>query len=225
MKAIGTTGAAEGMARHAEQYEEFGEVTVFLTDLAAAWQAQAERRRRIVARDEAAGYTSVFLPVTPWIAWAYITDGDVKRRMYDVETHERTDGRVRLDVGASFHCKHDLGDIDYLVVDVKAPRYYTNEYRAGDVTTVSTVQIVPADGGIEVRFLTALAHGDEGVLPFLQAAAERSARVLSEIITADIEAGVISPERIASTEAGKQGAMRPGVAEGRFGGLHPGEVG
>ena len=220
MEAIGTTGEAEGMLEHSEHYEDFGDVTAYLTDLVGAWKAQADRRRRVVGPDDAAGHSSVFLPVTPWIAWAYVTDGEVKRQMYDVETHERTDDAVRLSIGASFHCKHELADIDYLVVDVDAPRYYTNEYRAGEVETLSTVRIVPAEGGVEVEFLAAMsdAAGDDMAL-FLQATTDRSVRVLGDIVAADLAAGVISEERIARAEDGKLQAMRPGVAEGRFGDL------
>ena len=221
MEAIGTTGEAEGMVEHREHYEDFGDVTVYLSDLRGAWDAQAARQRRIVERDDAAGYASVFLPVTPWIAWSYVTDGDVKRQMYDVETHERTDDAVRLGIGASFHCKHELADIDYLVVDVDAPRYYTNEYRSGGVETLSTVRIVPAEGGVEIDFLAGMSADDsEDLAPFLQATTERSASVLQDIVMADLAAGVISSERIAATEAAKLDALRPGVADGRFGDLN-----
>ena len=218
--AVGTTGAAEGMAEHVEHYEDFGEVTVHLTDLVAAWEAQADRQRQVVRRDDAVGYSAVFIPVNPWIAWAYATDGEVKKRMYGVETHERTDGGARLGIGATFHCKHQLGDVDYMLVDMDAPRYYTNSNRAGPIETMTTVNIVPVEGGVEVQMLMAMAGGaGNDKAPVLQAATDLSANALLEIITADLAAGVISQEQMALTEVGKQQAARPGVSEGRFGDL------
>lgn len=218
--AIGTTGTAEGMATHVEHYEDFGDITVHLTDLVAAWDTVAARQRQIVSRKDAIGFTEVFLPVTPWIAWAYATDGEVKKRMYGVETHERTDGAAKLGIGATFHCKHQLGDVDYMVVDMDAPRYYTNSNRAGPIETMTTVKIVPVEGGVEVQMLMAMPGGTgSDKAPVLQAATDLSANILREIITVDLEAGVISREQMAATEAGKQQATRPGVAEGRFGNL------
>lgn len=220
IEAIGVAGDADGMVEHVENYEDFGDVTVYLADLAAAWDAQAERRRQVVSRQDAVGYSKVFVPVTPWIAWAYATDGEVKKRMYGVETHERTDGGGRLGIGATFHCKHQLGDVDYLLVDMDAPRYYTNANRAGPIATMTTVQIIPVEGGVEVEMLMAMADGaGSEMAPALQSATDLSANVLREIITADLEAGAISQEQMALTEAGKQQAVRPGVAEGRFGHL------
>ena len=222
IKAIGTTGEAEGMTRHSEHYEDFGDVTVYVTDLAAAWQIQAERQRSIVTREDAIAYAEVFLPVTPWIAWGYANDSDVKKQMFGLESHVRTDGAARLGIGAKFHCQHELGTVDYLVVDMDAPHYFTNSNQAGDVATLTTTRFVPVDGGVQAQFLAAVTEaGPDLSAPgaTMQAAAERSARVLSEIIAADLEAGVISREGIASTEASKQGTTRPWVALGRFAGL------
>lgn len=217
IEAIGTTGTAEGMAEHVEHYEDFGDVTVHLSDLVAAWEAQTERRRQVVRREDAVGYAEVFLPVTPWIAWAYATDGEVKKRMYGVETHERTDGAAKLGIGASFHCKHQLGDVDYLVVDMEAPRYYTNSNQSGPISTMNTVLILPVEGGVTVQMLMSVTEGPgDELAPGLQAATDLSANTLRDIITADLEAGVISSEQVALTEAGKQLVTRPEVADGRF---------
>ena len=217
IEAIGVAGDADGMVEHVETYEDFGDVTVYLADLVAAWDAQAERRRQVVSRQDAVAYAKVFVPVTPWIAWAYATDGEVKKRMYDVETHERTDGGGRLGIGATFHCKHQLGDVDYMLVDMDAPRYYTNANRAGPIATLTTVQIVQVEGGVEVEMLMAMADGgDSEMAPAMQATTDLSAHTFRDIITADLVAGAISQEQMALTEAGKQQAVRPGAAEGRF---------
>lgn len=218
--AIGVQGATDGMVEHAEHYEDFGKVTVYIEDLRAAWADEADRSRVRVTRDAAVGFSEVFVPVTPWIAWAYVTDGEVKKRMYGVETHERTDGGGRLGIGATFHCKHQLGDVDYMLVDMDAPHYYTNENRAGDVETRNTVQINPVDGGVEVQMLMSLVDDtNEEITQFVQAATDLAANTFRDIITADLEAGVISQDQMALAETSKQRAVRPGVAEGRFGGL------
>ncbi|MGI9609304.1 MAG: DUF2652 domain-containing protein [Acidimicrobiia bacterium] len=223
IEAIGTTGEAEDMLEHREHYEDFGDVTVYLTDLNAAWDAAAERGRQVVARDEAVGYSNVSIPVTPWIAWAYATDSEVKKRMYGVETHERTDGATKLGIGASFHCKHQLGDVDYLVVDMDAPRYYTNANQSGPIRTMTTVRLTPKEEGVEVEILMSLTEGSRDDLAAgLQAATDLSANTLHDIIAADLDAGVISRDQMALTEAGKQAVLRPEVADGRFAKLRTG---
>ncbi|MBT8212968.1 MAG: DUF2652 domain-containing protein [Acidimicrobiia bacterium] len=220
LEAIGTTGEAEGMTRHVENYEDFGDVTVYLADLAAAWRAQVERQRAVVKREDAIAYADAFLPVTPWIAWNYANDSEVKKQMFGVESHERTDGAAGLGIGSSFHCKHELGTIDYLVIDMDAPNYFTNSNRTGPVATLTTTRFVPVEGGVQAQFLAALVDdgGDQdAVAARMQAAADRSARVLTEVIAADLEAGMISREAMASASSGKQEARRPEVALGRFG--------
>ena len=218
--AIGVAGATEGMVEHVEHYEDFGDVTVYIEDLRRAWVAEADRSRVMVGRDEAVGYSEVFVPVTPWIAWAYATDGEVKKRMYGVESHERTDGEARLGIGATFHCKHQLGDVDYMIVDLDAPHYYTNENQASNVETMTTLKINPVEGGVEVQMLMSLAEGtNEALANVVQAGTDLAASRFLEIITAELENGVISKDQMALTEAAKEQASRPGVAEGRFGDL------
>jgi len=220
MDAMGLSGVDEGLTEHVEHFEDFGEVTMYIADLRATWDKEADRQRRIVSRDEAVGYTEVFVPVTPWIAWAYVTDDEVKKRMYSVETHDRTDGGSRLGIGATFHCKHRLGDVDYMVVDMDPPWYFTNENEAGDIATMTTTRIVPVESGVDVQFLMTLADGASNELgPILQNATDISAHALEDIITTDIASGVISQDQIALTDAVRQQAMRPGVATGRFGNL------
>ena len=217
--AIGVTDATADMVEHVEHYEDFGEITSYIADLRAAWTIEAKRGRKRLPPEDAAAQAKVFVPVPPTIAWAYATDGAVKKRLNRVDTHERTDADpgARVGIGASFHCAHELGDVDYVIVDIDAPHYYTNANQSGDLATLTTVEIHPAEGGAEFQILMGMADGGGGELrALLQDGVDLAAATFAEIIAADLEAGVISQDHMELTQAGKKKSMRPGVAAGRF---------
>jgi hypothetical protein len=225
INATGISGATEGMTLHTELYEDFGDLTVYVTDLREAWEAEATRERKALSTEEALAWSEEFVPVPPWTAWAYVTDARTKMRFLNVETHVRTDDDddARLGIGASFHCAHDLTDIDYVIVDMDPPRDITTANQSGGAATVSTFRIIPAEGGVKLQALFAMADGSRGdeIAAEMQQGTDFAVTTVRDIVVADLEAGVISPDLAAATEGVRKAAARSGVANGRFADLQP----
>jgi hypothetical protein len=115
---------------------------------AFAWMVERERHRSILTAEDAVTHAEIFVPISSWIARNYVSNTELKKRYFDLESIERTDekdGRERI--GTTFHCRHELADVKYLNVDFDPPKYVTFEGFAFDFTALSTLRIVPVVGG------------------------------------------------------------------------------
>ena len=222
LEAMGIDPAKEGMAVHSEQYEHYGNVTVYIHDLRAAWKVERERHRIAVAVDDAAAHASVFVPIPQWIAWDYASNLEMKKLFNDLESIERTDARGgREKIGSSFHCRHRLGDINYFYVDFDPPNYVTSEGTAFGVTALTTVRVVPVEGGSRFEVLNGVPFEevDEKLIKRQQQIAEQSVAFFANLIAEEIKAGRIDPEQSRAVEASKTEFNRPEVSRGRFANL------
>jgi hypothetical protein len=219
LKAMDIDPAAESMLEHVEQYEHYGTVNVYIHDLRAAWLIEHERHRSIVTADNAVAHAGVFVPISQWIAWDYASNMELKRLYYDLESIERTDiegGREKI--GASFHCRHRLGDINYFYVDFDPPNYVTFEGTAFGFTALTTVRIVPAEGGSRFEIYNGPPYGeyDDERIARQQQFANAAVTAFAKIIAEEIQAGRIDPDQTDADAAQKTGFGRPDVAQGRF---------
>src|SRR5919108_3283171 len=73
VNALGIDPIALGMREHRELYADVGEVPAWALDLEVRWEAEQERRRVLVAPEEASFAVDVALPVPPSVAWEYVT--------------------------------------------------------------------------------------------------------------------------------------------------------
>src|SRR5919198_253347 len=71
--ALGLDPEALGLRAHAETYDDVGEVRCYLDDLGERWQAELERRRVYVPREEATFERSLTLPVDVLVGWEWLT--------------------------------------------------------------------------------------------------------------------------------------------------------
>lgn len=222
LEAMGVDAQAEGMTPHIENYEHYGQVDLFIHDLRQAWQNEREKERIIVLPEDALASASVVVPVSPWIAWDYMQDPEIRLRYSDLQSITRTDdGGGRPGIGAAYHCLHKLGhDIKYLYIDYDPPNYITSKATVPGPTIFITNRIIAIEGGarVETNFGKPEKPYPEEKVAQLQRDAEATVAAMVQIINDEIEAGKITAESTAGSSL-KQELGRPGVAEGRFGQL------
>ena len=222
LEAMGLSPAAENLRPHVEEYEHYGAVNVFIHDLRAAWKIERERRRQVVTAEEAVAHASIDLPIPAWVAWDYLSNSDFKLQYFDLLSIERTDGGDgREGIGTSFHCRHRLGDINYLYVDYDPPNYITFQSAAFGFTAISTQRIVATENGSRFEIYNGRPnelHNDDD-LAFQQEIAERSVATFAKVIGQEIEAGRIDPNQSQAAAASREEFGRPEVAEGKYGNL------
>ena len=222
LMAMELDAATEGLLDHTEKYEHYGSVNVFIHDLRAAWKIERERRRLVVTAEDAIAHASVDLPIPSWIAWNYLSSAELKLRFFDLESIERTDGGDgREGIGTSFHCRHRLGDINYLYVDYDPPNYITFESKAFGFTALTTLRVVATEGGSRYETYNGRPNEafDEDDVAFQQEIAEKSVAAFARVIAEEIEAGHIEPSQSQATAARKEEFGRPDVAEGQYAAL------
>jgi hypothetical protein len=220
LKAMGIDPDAEGMLEHVEHYEHYGAVNAYIHDLRAAWLIEHERKRSVVTAEDAVAHAGVFVPVPAWIAWDYASNMELKKIFFDLESIERTDvegGREKI--GASFHCRHRLGDINYLYVDFDPPNYVTFESRAFGITSLNTLRIVPAEGGsrFEIYNGRPYENSNQRIFSRQQELANSAVTTFAKVIDDEIQAGRIDLDQRHTDAAKRSDFGRPDVAKGRFG--------
>lgn len=220
LQGMGIDGNDEGLIAHTENYEHYGEISLFVYDLRRAWKDEQARARLFVPAEEAVARAVVFVPVPPWITWDYAANVQHKTRFFDMESITRTDNLgAREGIGTGYHCQHRTGDIYYLYVDFDPPNYLTIEADAFGRRSIITLRISPVEGGSTFEIL--YGRPEEGVTPdvvaFAQQGGEEVVARFAAIIAEDIEKGVIHSQQFEFTQATKESLRRPGVSEGRFG--------
>lgn len=132
------------------------------------------------------------MPVTPALAWDYITKPDLKRQWVQLISITRIDklgGRVRQ--GSEFHCAHSKGDIFDAIVDWRPFDYYTTDnIGLFDEKVRMTFRLEPTETGC--RFIWLWCFLDEKraqVEPIYRKANQSCGKILRQLIEADLTAG------------------------------------
>jgi len=222
LEAIGIDPVAERMMEHVEEYDHYSAVKVYIHDLRKAWKLEHARSRTIVTAEDAVAHAEVFVPIPPWIAWDYAANMELKRLYFDLISIERTDSEGgREKIGTSFHCRHKLGDINYIYVDFDPPNYLTFEGSAFGTTALTTLRIVPVEGGSRFELYNGRPYENHSkeTTARQQELAEIAVISFAKIIVDEIKAGRIDPSQDDVKTAQKTEFSRPEVAKGRFGAI------
>ena len=116
-----------------ERLADVGDIDVYAQDLTTLWAFENERHREFVTEDEAFWAGAWEVPVTPEIAWDYVTS-PVKRVMWNDEItrfDQQTPGR--LSTGTVNHCMHGPNVIIEHVADWRPFDYLTMDYPNPDI--------------------------------------------------------------------------------------------
>ena len=223
--AVGAMGIADvtnGMQEHVEQVEHFGDVKMFIHDLNKAWDAFRQTDRQIVTPEDATAWAEIFVPIPQWVAWDLSFRNDVKTRYLFVDTHARVgDVSARIESGATFHCFHDKGVEEYVIIDMDPPNHVTKRNNTAD--TLTTFKYKPAPGGmlfsVHWKMLDPNIEMSDEDRQTAQTSMESIVKMFAQIVGEEIAAGRIQPEQLKESEGKKVEHIRPGVDRGRFAAL------
>ncbi len=134
METMGMDPTILGFKPFTEQFDDVGDVPVFVQDLSLRWTFEQERNRDYVTSKEAAFEFSFDTPVPPEVVWDHITD-PLKRPLWQrhvTEVIPQTEGRSG--VGSVNHCMHGEDVTLEHVADWRPFSYITLRYDTAGVT-------------------------------------------------------------------------------------------
>jgi Protein of unknown function (DUF2652)/Polyketide cyclase / dehydrase and lipid transport len=138
----------EGALRHRERYDDVGEVSATVIDLASRWQAQQDEVRNVVARDDAAYVFEAEVQASPAQVWSAMSDPAHGLRwkvgVDDIKEQNRRGGRG---VGTVTHCVHGRTTIEQEIIDWLPPQHYTFRERNPIGLCEWTVSLAPLPAG------------------------------------------------------------------------------
>jgi len=154
IQAMGIDPAAQGLMEHQESIDIIGDVTCWLRDLEAAWQAETDRQRHEVTRDNSAMVLEFEVGARRAVVWEYFTSPGQRPKWRAADEVRETARNGRRGAGTVNHCMHgkaaiieemlDWRPFDYLTLTTllpapgapKIPMTYTFSEHADGHTTV-----------------------------------------------------------------------------------------
>ena len=152
---------------YSQEFEHFGEVSMMVYDLGAAWEKFRAGRERHFLEEADGVWTfrrNFALPIA--IVWEALTAPELKQRwMVDMKavTAERSEGRIG--VGSGYHCAHEAADFLYWVTDWEPFDYFStriNDPARDSITLPETYHLTETDSGTELRYTIGQAHDTAG---------------------------------------------------------------
>ena len=152
---------------YSQEIEHFGDVSMKVYDLGAAWETFRAGRERFFL-EEADGvwtYRRHFdLPIA--IVWEALTAPELKQRwmvgMQSV-TVDRPEGRIGT--GSGYHCAHEAADFRYWVTDWEPFDYFStriNDPARDGISMPETYHLMTTEFGTELRYTIGQAHDADG---------------------------------------------------------------
>lgn len=123
--AMGLNKLTDRMKTCSATFENLGEVTGSIHDLRSVWDS--ERRRRIaVSADDAWLEVETDLPVSPALAWEYVTEPSFRKQWLSANTvAAHTDDKGRVGIGTTYICAHGKYKINQVIIDWRPFQYLT----------------------------------------------------------------------------------------------------
>jgi len=125
IQAMEVDPAAQGLAEHKESIDDIGDVTCWVRDLEAAWQAEVDRKRQEVPRDDAAMVIEFDIDAPRPTVWEYFTSPALRPKWRGADEVRETVAAGRRGVGTTNHCMHGKDAIIEEVLDWRPFDYLT----------------------------------------------------------------------------------------------------
>ena len=197
---------ADGFVEHREAYESVGETVGWVSDLRAAWAAQRDRERVLVADEDALMTITATARAPLDVAWEWAASPIRRIRWERGLTGIVEDAPSgRRGVGTVNHCMHGKQEVLETILDWQPPRYLTKRVTMpmrGMPSPMVTVELSPTEEGTTItwrmgrpksakdrlilRAMDSRMRGEmersaASLIPLLEAdAAERIARIADE---------------------------------------------
>jgi uncharacterized protein YndB with AHSA1/START domain len=125
--AMGIDPVALGMTEYRDDFEGIGEVGGWVHDLGAAWKAELERNRVVVAEKDA-GYVLETMHSAPRdVVWSFMTDPALRPLWQaNVEEVDELPTAPRRGIGTTNHCKHGKDVLIEEILDWRPTEYVTH---------------------------------------------------------------------------------------------------
>jgi uncharacterized protein YndB with AHSA1/START domain len=158
-------GAA--LTPYSQEIEHFGNVSMKVYDLGAAWERlRAERERFFLEEVDGVWTYRRYLDVPIAIVWEALTSPELKQRwMVDMKsvTVDRPEGRIGA--GSGYHCAHTAADFLYWVTDWEPFDYFStriNDSARAGISMPETYHLTAMESGTELRYTIGQAHDADG---------------------------------------------------------------
>lgn len=138
IQAMGIDPVAQGLMEHQESIDIIGDVTCWLRDLEAAWQAETDRQRHEVTRDNSAMVLEFEIGAARPVVWEYFTSPGQRPKWRAADEVRETARNGRRGAGTVNHCMHGKAAIIEEVLD----------WRPFDYLTLTT--LLPAPGAPKI---------------------------------------------------------------------------
>jgi hypothetical protein len=203
-QAIGLPEFFASTVRHVEATGDFGDTVCHVYDLAPVYARWRASRRIVVQPDEPLAFESMEcdLPVSPPVAWAYVTDVDKKVRWQHGIDKMTMSGlaRGRIGQGSTQHCAHGKDSTIHDIVDWRPFDYVTWHIRLPMGAIVRQMaELTPLEsGGTHLSLRCAKPEGPNPVATALVRTITRLA--MARKLVADQRASKLALERLAAEE-------------------------
>ncbi|HUE99317.1 MAG TPA: DUF2652 domain-containing protein [Anaerolineales bacterium] len=153
-QASNLSSLAYPLVAHSEVYEHLGEVRMQVLDLRKVWERDQDKKRFVVAAEDAWLTFEWDVPGTPSLVWEYLTTPRLEQQWAGYDFVERTDslgGRFQSET--TYHCAH--GDVHFFnkILDWKPFEYVSLEQNISiGIKLVQTRRLYESPTGTKLIF-------------------------------------------------------------------------
>ena len=135
-----------------ENYEHFGDVNTYVTDLSDSFKKISETKRVIIKEEDADFVAEHQFEMPPAVLWEWLIDNSKRELWMDGtkwESGERPKGR--MSAGATNHCVHGKDAHLEVILDWKPFEYYTYETGKKPIFIVETIKLIENENGTKLQ--------------------------------------------------------------------------
>jgi uncharacterized protein YndB with AHSA1/START domain len=179
------------LVSHSESYAHIGEVKMQVLDLRKVWEREQDKKRFIVAPEDAWLTFEWDAPRAPSLVWEYLTTPRLEQRWAGYDLVERTDslgGRFQSDT--TYHCAHGETHFFNKILDWKPFEYVSLEQNISvGIKLVQTRRFHESPSGTKLIFHV---RKPETTVPdelknFIVVAYNQAAAGLKKLLEADLD--------------------------------------
>jgi hypothetical protein len=140
--------ASESFIPVTENYEHFGDIDIYVSDLSDSYKKISETKRTIVKEEDADFIAEHQFEMPPAVLWEWLVD-NTKRELW-MEGANWTQGerpKGRMGAGATNHCVHGKDAHLEVILDWKPFEYYTYESGNKPFFIISTLKLIENEKG------------------------------------------------------------------------------